>query len=415
MLCNEPRLSALMDQFALDGIIASTPENILYLSGFSSWSQNAYLYGASQVFVVHPRDPSQSPALLIPGGDVGYASLRDIWIKEIGIHGRPRKPKVSEGVDLSPEEKRYVSLLDGDSKGHNPLEALVQVVREKGLEHSKVGIDQFGLPLGTLEKLNSLLPKAQFLPASTFFRYVRMIKTGAEIERLRNTAILNQRAANALLKSARPGVSEGDLAGVYRAEVARAGGGVAWLHLAAGRGGNFPPLRDRILKKGDVLRMDMGCHVQGYHADTCRAGCIGDPNEKHRKVYEAVQTGVLKAVELLRPGALPSKLFETMIEGVRKAGIPNYSNFFVGHTLGLEAREFPYTLGPVQELKEPFLPNTTDVPMEAGMVVNVEASQHELGWGTVSVEYSLVVTEKGYEHLIPPDQRLHSLPLETMP
>lgn len=412
MLFNENRLFALMDRFALDGIVASIPENILYLSGFSSWRQINYRHGKSQVYVVFPRDRSQSPALLIAEGDVEYLSHQDAWLKEIFKYGRQRKPQFPVEADLSPEEKKFLTLVDSAPKGPEPVAALAQVILEKGLKRSRVGIDHLGIPSGDWEKLASLLPGAELLPASDFFLYLRMVKTGAEIERLRQAARLNQQAATAVLKHAQSGVSEGELVAAYREEVGRAGGQVGWIHLAAGRGGNFPPLKDRVLTKGDVLRMDMGCRLQGYHADTCRSGCIGAPGEKQRKIFAALQAGVLKSVEQIKPAALPSELFETMIQEVRAAGLPDYSNFFVGHTIGLEAREFPFALGPAQYLNAPFLPSTTDVPLEPGMVANLEASKHELGWGSVSVEYTLVVTEDGYEHLIPPDQALYGLPLD---
>jgi hypothetical protein len=50
--------------------------------------------------------------------------------------------------------------------------------------------------------------------------------------------------------------------------------------------------------------------------------------------------------------------------------------------------------------------------MEPGMTVNLEASNHEAGWGTVQVEYTCAVTETGHEHLIQPDQKLFTLPLQ---
>jgi Xaa-Pro aminopeptidase len=157
----------------------------------------------------------------------------------------------------------------------------------------------------------------------------------------------------------------------------------------------------------------MGCSVNGYHADVCKSGCIGaEPTTEHRKRYDAVQAGVLKSVEALKPGARPQDLFETMIQGVRANGLPNYSNFFLGHTIGLEAREFPFLIGPAEEVNDPFLPNTTNIPMEPGITVNLEASSHDVGWGTVQVEYTLAVTESGHEHLIKPAQKLFRLPLQ---
>jgi Xaa-Pro aminopeptidase len=277
----------------------------------------------------------------------------------------------------------------------------------------RIGIDHFGIPLTIYERIGSFLPEAKLQPASSFFRYVRMIKTPGEIQRLRESATLNEQAINTMLRAAKPGVKESELAGIYKGEVARAGGQVYWMHMAVSRGGNFPAIKEKVLQKGDVFRVDMGCSINGYHADVCKSGCVeAEPTDEHRKRYDAVQAGVLKSVEALKPGARPQDLYETMIQGVRAAGIPNYSNFFLGHTIGLEAREFPFLIGPAEEVDDPFLPDTTNIPMEPGMTVNLEASSHEVGWGTVQVEYTLAVTENGHEHLIKPDQKLFTLPLQ---
>jgi Xaa-Pro aminopeptidase len=413
MLCNKERLHSLMDRCGLDAIVAATPENIFYLSGFTSWSQGAYKYGNSQSFVVYPRDPHQSPALLTGGGEAGYASLEEVWLKEVHMFGRARKPHIDDPSRLCPEEKRVISIQGATPMGNGPEEALAQLIKEKGLGRARLGFDHLGMTMKTYEMLTSFLPEAKIQRASNFMRYVRMIKLPEEIQRLRESAAMNDRALTALLQNARPGVAEGELIGIYRSEVSKAGGQVYWNHFSASRGGNMPPLKDRILRQGDVVRMDMGCSLRGYNADTCRSGRVGeDPDEIHRKRYHAVQQGVLRAVEAVKPGAHPTTLFETMVQGVRAAGIPNYSNFFVGHTIGLEAREFPFIFGPAEKVDDPFLPDTSDVPLEAGMALNLEASYHEFGWGTVHVEYTLAVTDRGSEYLSSPEQqKLHSLPL----
>ncbi len=55
MLYNKERLCALMNSHGLDGVVATTAESILYLSGFASWSQGAYKYGNS-----HPLSYSRA-------------------------------------------------------------------------------------------------------------------------------------------------------------------------------------------------------------------------------------------------------------------------------------------------------------------------------------------------------------------
>jgi Xaa-Pro aminopeptidase len=146
MLYNQERLLALMDKFELAGVVAATPENIYYLSGHASWSQNGYRYGGSQVYVVYPRDPKQSPALLIPGGDVGYASLDQVWLQEKYIYGRPRHAQVAELSKLPAVEQRTVKLAGSDSKGPTAEKALAQLIRDKGMDKGRIGMDHFAIP-----------------------------------------------------------------------------------------------------------------------------------------------------------------------------------------------------------------------------------------------------------------------------
>ncbi|HWP60356.1 MAG TPA: Xaa-Pro peptidase family protein [Candidatus Acidoferrales bacterium] len=413
MLYNKERLHALMDRFGLEAMVAATPENIFYLSGFTSWSQGAYKYGNSQSYVVYPRDPNKSPALLTGGGEAGYAALEQVWLKEVYTFGRARRPHIDGASRLCAEEERVIAIQSARPLGGGPEEALAQLLKEKGFARSAIGIDHLGMTMKSYDTVRALLPQAELRLASNLMRYARMIKTAQEIGRLREAAAMNDRALTVLLQNARPGVCEGELIGIYRAEVAKAGGQVYWNHFSASRGGNMPPLPDRRLRKGDIVRMDMGCSLRGYHADTCRSGRVAeDPDKAHRKRYDAVRQGVLRSVEAVKPGAVPSKLYETMIAGVRAAGIPNYANFFVGHTIGLEAREFPFISGPAEKVDDPFLPETTDIPLEAGMTINLEASYHEFGWGAVHVEYTLAVTENGSEYLSAPEQQqLYVLPL----
>jgi Xaa-Pro aminopeptidase len=413
MLYNKERLLALMDKFDLTGVVAATQENVFYLSGHASWSQNGYRYGGSQVYVVYPRDPAQSPALLIPSGDAAYAGLDEVWLKEVYVYGRARKPVIPDPSKLGKEEKRTLEIAESQPKGPTAEKALAQLVKDKGMGKGRIGMDHFGIPLTIYHKIAANLPDAKLLPASMFFRYVRMIKTPEEIQRLSESAALNERAINAMLRAAQPGVKESELAGIYKGEIARAGGQVYWMHMNISRGGNSPVIKENVLKKGDIFRIDMGCAVNGYNADVCKSGCVGaTPTDEHRKRYDAIQVGVLKAVDALKPGTLNQELFESMIGGVRANGIPDYQNFFVGHTIGLEAREFPFILGPAEEIDDPFLPSTTNIPMEPGMTVNLEASSQVMGWGSVQVEYTLSVTTQGHEYLIKPDQKLFTLPLQ---
>src|SRR5919108_3340720 len=146
MLYNRDRLLSLMDKHDLAGVVAATPENIYYLSGHSSWSQNGYRYGGSQPYVVFPRDPAKSPALLIPGGDVGYAALDEVWLKQVYTHGRARKHQVTDASPLSALERRTLEIAHGEPIGQTGEQALAQLIKDKGIDRGRIGMDQFGIP-----------------------------------------------------------------------------------------------------------------------------------------------------------------------------------------------------------------------------------------------------------------------------
>ena len=130
------------------------------------------------------------------------------------------------------------------------------------------------------------------------------------------------------------------------------------------------------------------------------------PGEKHLRTYKAIRAGLAEALKKLRAGVTGSTLYHAMMNGVHKSGLPNFHQTFVGHTIGLEPREFPFTLGPTERVSDPFLPETTDVPLPEGAVVNLEVPAGEFGWGGMQVEVSVVVKRSGFDYLIPWRRRL---------
>src|SRR5437016_916378 len=121
------------------------------------------------------------------------------------------------------------------------------------MDKGRIGIDHFAIPITNYEKIRAHLPQATLLPASMFFRYVRMIKTPAEVQRLRESAQINENAINAMLRACKPGVRENELASIYKGEIAKAGGQVYWMHMAVTRGGNYPAIKANVLQKGQYL------------------------------------------------------------------------------------------------------------------------------------------------------------------
>ena len=172
-----------------------------------------------------------------------------LWVEEKYIYGRRRHAHISDMSKLSAIEQRTVKLAGSESKGLTPYKALAQLIQDKGMDKGRIGIDHFAIPITNYENIKAYLPQATLLPASMFFRYVRMIKTPAEVQRLRESAQINENAINAMLRACKPGVRENELASIYKGEIAKAGGEVYWMHMAVTRGGNYPAIKDNVLKK----------------------------------------------------------------------------------------------------------------------------------------------------------------------
>lgn len=408
MLFNRERALALMESFSVDALVAATRENVTYVSDFAPWGQAAHKYFQRPNSALFPRAPDQTPALLIYPGEATYVATYPPWIEEIYTYGAGRAVRYQGDGAPTAEEERFLSVLDGAKvKGRNPAEALASLLRDKGLAHSRIALDHEGMSREVKDFLTASLPQAKFLEASDLFRLIRMVKSQEEIGRLREAAALNERAIRTIFEKARVGCNELELAREYYREIGSGRGQVEWLHLGSGRrsAGIFPP-SPRKLEAGDLLRTDAGSILNLYHADSCGTGVLGEPTAKQTRLFAAGMKGIEACLEILRPGCRPSELLAALHEGIGKGGMAGVKKDFVGHTIGIEAREFPFEFGPPKPLSSPFFPATTDVPLERDMVVNIEVALVELGFGGIQIEHTLVLRNGGFEFIVPQEREL---------
>jgi len=148
--------------------------------------------------------------------------------------------------------------------------------------------------------------------------------------------------------------------------------------------------RDRRLRKGDLVFVDIGCAVEGYHTDKTMVYMFGRPLPDetlaaHRRCVEIQR----ELAALLKPGVVPSKIYTTVMAGLNPAFLQNFMGFgdrragFLGHGVGLQIDEMPV-------LAEGF-----DEPLAAGMVLALEPKKGIPGVGMVGLEDTFVVTPEG--------------------
>ena len=139
----------------------------------------------------------------------------------------------------------------------------------------------------------------------------------------------------------------------------------------------------RRLEEGDLIVIDVGALVDGYHSDLTRTFAVGGCSDELRERYEIVRESQRRGVNAERAGARARDIDEICREVFRAHELEDDFVHGTGHGVGLVIHE------------EPFLGPTSSATLSAGDVVTVEPGLYRVGLGGVRIEDLLVVDETG--------------------
>jgi Xaa-Pro aminopeptidase len=225
--------------------------------------------------------------------------------------------------------------------------------------------------------------------AGSWLRSVRAVKLPGEILRLGEAARLAEEGIAAAMESARPGISERDLAAIVATTMAAGGGIPRFVVVTAGERSALADARatTRTLRPGDLVRFDVGCTVDGYWSDVGRTAVVGSPDRLQAARYEAILAGEAAQLAEIRPGVTAAGLFDVAVGAVEGAGLRPYRRHHCGHGIGLAVYE------------PPIVSPGEDSAVLPGMVMCLETPFYELGWGGMMVEDTVLVTADGHQKL----------------
>jgi len=384
---NVERARSIMEREGLDGLVASTLENFFYLSGIWNLGQELFPYDA-QAYVVVARDKPDAGLLAVSVGEADLTLEAYPTIRGAITYGTFYR-ELPEGTELSSDEKHVWDITYNRQPKADALEALCAAIEESGLSTGALGVDERGPNRELLDQLRARFPKLDVRPASQTFRHIRMVKTPAEHERLQGALRATERALQTTVAAAREGSTERELKHIFEQAIVEKNARPGFTLLRFGRGmalGQVAP-GDTKLKKGDYIWFDVGCMYEGYRSDIGRIVSFGEPSDKLRRYYDASKGGQSRAFELMTPGRAARDVFNGAVERVRELGIPHYRRHHVGHGIGLEYYDLP-VLNP-----------RTEIPLEAGMVFEVETPYYEFGFGGAFIEDTVLVTDNGVKVL----------------
>ncbi len=394
MLVNVPRLQMKLDSEGLDGVVATTFENVLYFTGIESVGLFIFPHTA-QAYAIVTRDAPTEPYYVSSVGELDQALDAFPGLKGTVGYGTFYRETL-QGASLSQEEQ-FLRRISVESRGQpSPLDALVVALEKLGLAGGRIGIDEVGLLPGLMEQLGERV-KGELQPATRLLQWVRMVKSAEEIRRIRAAARMTEVALTAIKGIIRPGVSEYELAREFERSVVSQGGKPRITLVRIGRNGISGQVLpgNTSLSRGESVWFDLASTLNGYWADIARIYCLGEPDPRLKDFYQAMLVGENEGLAVARAGMTGGELFEHTVQAVRAAGVPHYQRHHVGHGIGAEIYD------------PPLLAPGVDIPIEDGMVINIETPYYEFGFGAVHVEDPFVVRAEGNELLTTFSRELH--------
>ena len=334
------RLRAMLTARELDAALITELHNVRYLTGFSG-SNGALILpvDGDPVFATDGRYIEQcktetglDPRLVTGGLPPGLPPLAvEAGAHRIGV----------ETHDLTVDQ--YAALRDAD--------------RDQALE--LVGLDR------AVEEL-------------------RTVKDADEIEALREACDISTRALEQLVSGPVLRRSELELAREIDNLLLDLGAEAVGFDtiLASGPNSSIPHHQPtgRTVERGDLLKIDFGARVRGYHADCTRTFVVGsEPADWQRDVHAAVHAAQAVGRKHARPDADTRGVFDAVVASLEPTGYVDRFVHGLGHGVGLMIHE------------DPFMGETTTGRLPDRTAITIEPGVYLPGLGGVRIEDTLIV------------------------
>lgn len=346
----EQRRSAVAARLAglkIDALLVSSPANVRYLSGYSGSNGLLVITPAESHFFTDPRYQLEA------------------------------SQKITCKVHVA--------------KGPLIVAASALLKRKK---LKKIGFESAWVQYEAYARLKGALPLGFGLhPVGRLIDEQRMVKSAAEIERIRISVRVNSEAYSRTIRNIRPGLRERDIAAELEFQMRRLGADKAAFDtiVAAGPHSALPHAQPGAhrLTESELLLIDMGSSLEGYCSDMTRVSYAGVAPKRVRDLYRAVVEANLAGIDAVRPGIAAGKVDAAARNVLKAHKLDRAFVHATGHGLGLEIHEMPR------------IGKTEKTQLQAGMAITIEPGAYLEGLGGVRIEDTVLVTATGCEVLTP--------------
>ena len=312
------RAQARMHSQGLAGLLVMTEPEVRYFSGFQTlfWQSPTRPW-----FLFVPADGK--PTAIIP--EIGAELMKRSWVDDIRTWSAPNPE--DDGISLLTDLLAPYATAGqtiGVMKGHET---------------------HLRMPLSDWEKLQASLPGLKIGDATGLVQGLRMVKSDAEIAKLRHICAIGSATFANVPNFVAEGMPLDQVFREFRREALAQGADDApYVVGGADQGGYsdvISPPPQRPLARGDVLMIDTGCTWDGYFCDFDRNWAIGVAEDEARRAYDTLWRATEAGLAAAKPGATCRDLFKAMAAVIAEMDDSGGDIGRLGHGLGMQLTEQP--------------------------------------------------------------------------
>ena len=357
-------IQRLMHSQKMDAILLTTQVDIEYYTGFKT---QFFQSPTRPWYVLIPSD--NKPKAIIP--TIGESGMRQTWLDDIRTWTSPN-PK-DDGISL---------LLA-------TIKSLTSKYKCLGVPKSQESV--LRMPLDDYEGLINSLSGIEIKDANKILRQVRLVKSSAEIEKIRHICQLTSQGFIDLIDLLKAGDSERENCQRFKQCLLALGvDDSPYIVAGSGKDGYGSIIMgpgDKIIEEGDLFIIDTGSVFDSYFCDFDRNFAFDHICDEARKAYEVVFKATDAGFRASQAGNTTSDVFHAMNDVMQKGGALGNSVGRLGHGLGLQLTEWPSNTA------------TDNTILKPGVILTLEPGMAYLPGKEMVHEENIVITESGPEWL----------------
>jgi Xaa-Pro aminopeptidase len=255
----------------------------------------------------------------------------------------------------------------------------------------------FDIPAPIFDRIRGALPGLEVVDAGKLLGEMRLIKTDAEIECLKEAGRLACLGYRELLRTVVPGTTELQATGAAEG-AARSAGAEAITFMVFGSGQRCDTIIGRPTKKviqdGDMVMASFAVQYEGYVATAEYPFVAGHASDAQRKLLAVLLEAANVQLGYLKESVIAGDMVRAVKEVFRKHKVSAYDVYPPLHGAGLAEAESPYP------------DENATYPLRSGMCVNSDISLFGHAAGSNRIEEGFVIRESGPESTTPLIRRL---------